>query len=180
MKTLPVEKQRVLQQDLQTLESLQIRYKERPDNAGIFTQLIGQQILLGDHLRDAIESVKVKVRAQYRITDLCMISILLYEMQGLALSPSSGNLHFHLLHQQQQQQALAQQQQQQQRLLEAEQQVRYHIIIIQEWLSGLVFRLSLFQPNNSAYDLWCVRSYTELMCSLHGDKATLIHKKCGH
>lgn len=62
VKTLPAEKQKVLQQDLQKLELLQNRRKEKPGNASILTQLIGQQMLLSDHLKDAIDIVKVKVR----------------------------------------------------------------------------------------------------------------------
>lgn len=62
MKALPAEKQKLLQKDLQELELLQARRKEKPGNASILTQLIGQQMLLSDHLRDAIDIVKVKVR----------------------------------------------------------------------------------------------------------------------
>ena len=61
IKTLPAEKQKTLQQDLKYLEHLQLRLKGRPGNDSILTQLIGQQILLSDHLRDAIDCVKVKV-----------------------------------------------------------------------------------------------------------------------
>lgn len=73
VKALPAEKQKVLQQDLHKLELLQTRRKEKPGNASILTQLIGQQMLLSDHLRDAIDIVKVKVRAHNSTpTYLCM------------------------------------------------------------------------------------------------------------
>ena len=61
MKALPPEKQKILQKDLQKLEQLQNRRKERPGNVTVITQLIGQQMLLSDHLRDAIDIIKVKV-----------------------------------------------------------------------------------------------------------------------
>lgn len=61
IKTLPAEKQKTLQQDLKNLEQLQLRLKDRPGNDSILTRLIGQQILLSDHLKDAIDCVKVKV-----------------------------------------------------------------------------------------------------------------------
>ena len=62
VKALPAEKQKELQGDLQKLEMLQNKRKEKPSNANVLMQLIGQQMLLSDHLRDAISIVKVKVR----------------------------------------------------------------------------------------------------------------------
>ena len=61
IKSLPTDKQKVLQQDLKHLEQLQTRHREKPGNTSILTQLIGQQTLLSDHLRNAIDHVKVKV-----------------------------------------------------------------------------------------------------------------------
>lgn len=61
VKHLPPEKQKELQKGLQNLEHLQTCRKEKPRNAGILAQLIGEQMLLCDHLRDAINHVKVKV-----------------------------------------------------------------------------------------------------------------------
>ena len=61
VKHLPVERQKELQKGLRNLEYLQICRKEKPGNASVLAQLIGEQMLLCDHLRDAIYHVKVKV-----------------------------------------------------------------------------------------------------------------------
>jgi hypothetical protein len=58
VKVLPVAKQSVLQGDLRNLEELQRRQKKLPGNVTVLTQLIGQQMLLSDHLREAIALVK--------------------------------------------------------------------------------------------------------------------------
>ena len=59
VKALPVVKQSILQRDMQNLEQLRRRQREMPGNVGVLTQLIGQQMLLSDHLKDAIDLVKV-------------------------------------------------------------------------------------------------------------------------
>ena len=62
VKALPPEKQKVLQQDLSNLGELQCLSREMDNNGGVLTQLMGQQMLLSEHLKDAIDFVKVQVR----------------------------------------------------------------------------------------------------------------------
>ncbi|CAI8053301.1 hypothetical protein GBAR_LOCUS29145 [Geodia barretti] len=58
VKVLPLAKQSILQGDLRNLEELQRRQKKLPGKVTVLTQLIGQQMLLSDHLREAIALVK--------------------------------------------------------------------------------------------------------------------------
>ena len=66
VKNLPTEKQKVLQKDLQKLEKLQNKREERRGDVSVLMQLIGQQMLLSEHLKDAIEIVRIKVSGAER------------------------------------------------------------------------------------------------------------------
>ena len=59
-KTLSPELQKMLQQDLQKLEQLQTMLKENQGNQSLQTQLLGQQMLLFEHLTEAKESIDTK------------------------------------------------------------------------------------------------------------------------
>ena len=67
VKVLPLAKQSILQGDLRNLEELQRRQKKLPGKVTVLTQLIGQQMLLSDHLREAIALVKVHCLAEYNV-----------------------------------------------------------------------------------------------------------------
>lgn len=57
-KTLAPELQKMLQQDLQKLEQLQTMLRANQGNQSLQTQLLGQQVLLSEHLTEAMESIK--------------------------------------------------------------------------------------------------------------------------
>jgi hypothetical protein len=59
-KTLAPEQQKMLQQDLQKLEQLQTMLRTNQGNPSLQTQLLGQQVLLSEHLTEAMESIKPK------------------------------------------------------------------------------------------------------------------------
>ena len=95
VKSLPAPQQKLLQQDLQKLEQLQTRRKENPNALSLQMQLIGQQMLLCEHLRNA--SIAITQGAQVTPSRLVQ-------------SQSAQNLKLQML--QQQQQAIAEQQRQ--------------------------------------------------------------------
>lgn len=59
LKTLPAEKQSLLQRDLKILAQLEVKRKHMPGNISFATQLMGQQMLLTDHLKETIEFLNV-------------------------------------------------------------------------------------------------------------------------
>ena len=59
VKALPTMQQGILKRDVQNLEVIQRKQKDTPGNVNILTQLIGQQMILIDHLKDAIDSITV-------------------------------------------------------------------------------------------------------------------------
>lgn len=89
VKALPAKQQTILQNDLQKLEQLQTKLRYRQGNPDLQMQLLGQQMVLCEHLREAQGAVVVK--------------------PAIAQSSAGQNLQLQLL--QQQQQALAEQQQ---------------------------------------------------------------------
>ena len=108
VKVLPSKQQTILQQDLQKLEQLQTKLRYKQGSQSLQMQLLGQQMLLCEHLKEAQKLVTAK--------------------PSLLQSPSGQSLRLQML--QQQQQALAEQQhrllmeadQQRQMMLAAEQQ----------------------------------------------------------
>ena len=80
VKVLPVGKQSILQRDLKTLEQIQRKQKDMPGDVTIHTQLIGQQMLLIDHLRESIDLVKVCIIIYYKSFVLkgCLITCVKY------------------------------------------------------------------------------------------------------
>lgn len=108
VKSLPPDNQKTLQADLQKLEVLQAKRKEKPEDLTSQMQLLGQQMLLCEHLKEA----------QAHVTSLPA------SPTRMVPSQSAHSLKIQML--QEQQQILAQQQAQlyieQQRQLEAEQQ----------------------------------------------------------
>ncbi len=111
VKSLPPDNQKILHSDLQKLEILQAKRKEKPGDLTSQMQLLGQQMLLCEHLKEA----------QAEITTNAQLS---KSPSGHVHSQSAHNIKLQVL--QEQQQILAQQQRQilfeQQRQLEAEQQ----------------------------------------------------------
>ena len=61
VKNLPAEKRSTLQNDLKKIEKLQQTRKEKRGDTGVLMQMIGLQMLLSEHLKEAIETVKTKV-----------------------------------------------------------------------------------------------------------------------
>ena len=104
MKALPEQQQSALQKDLEKLEQLQAKLRYKPDDQSLQMQLLGQQMLLCEHLKEAQQ--------------------LVISRPGLANSMSGQNIQLQMI--QQQQQALAEHQRQllfdQQRQMQAEQQ----------------------------------------------------------
>lgn len=56
-KSLPVHQHKMLQQDLQVLEQLQTKLKNTPGDQTLQMQLLGQQTLLIDHLKEITEEL---------------------------------------------------------------------------------------------------------------------------
>ena len=106
LKSLPSLQQQILQQDLQKLEQLQSRLSNKPGNQSLQMQLLGQQMLLCEHLKEAEQLLSRNVAP------------------SLVHSQSAQSLKLQML--QQQQQAIAEQQRQilldQHRQFELEQQ----------------------------------------------------------
>lgn len=61
LKTLPTLQQKVLQADLSKLQDLQSRLKETPGHRELQVQLVGQQMMLTEHLREIQESLSHKL-----------------------------------------------------------------------------------------------------------------------
>ncbi len=109
VKALSPDLQKTLQGDLQKLEILQAKRKEKPGDLTSQMQLLGQQMLLCEHLKEAQAEVTRNAQAA------------LMSPSGITHSRSAQNIKLHML--QEQQQVLAQQIfVEQQRQIEAEQQ----------------------------------------------------------
>ncbi len=91
VKALPTQHQTVLQKDLEKLEQLQAKLRHKQGDQNLQMQLLGQQLLLCEHLKEAQQVIASR--------------------SDLGLSPSGQNIQLQII-QQQQQAALAQQQQQ--------------------------------------------------------------------
>ena len=117
--SLPAQQQKILHQDLQKLEQVQTKLKDKPGNQSLQMQLIGQQMLLCEHLKE----VQMALNPQ-QLPSLGL---------SLAQNPSAQKLQMI----QQQQQILAEQQRQlyteQQRKLEAEQQYQLAVAAEQQY-----------------------------------------------
>lgn len=125
-KSLQVHQHTMLQQDLQKLEQLQTKLKNTPDDQTLQMQLLGQQTLLIEHLKEIIEELEggrkeiVKSKSSHSIKSSV-------GKDGQLDTQQHQLHHQHQLQQQMQLQALADQQRQQMliehhRQLEAEQQ----------------------------------------------------------
>ena len=79
VKVLPAAKQSILQRDLRNLEEIQRKQKEMPGNVTVLTQLIGQQMLLSDHLKEAIAIVKVYILC-FKASKLCVIKTIVLSL----------------------------------------------------------------------------------------------------
>lgn len=117
LKSLPPQQQQVLQQDLQKLEQLQARLSDKPGNQSLQMQLLGQQMLLCEHLKETQQALSGSIALNQPVLSGSVAP-------NLVPSPSAQNLKLQML--QYQQQALAEQQRQilldQQRQYEVEQQ----------------------------------------------------------
>ena len=74
IKNLPAEKRSALQNDLKKIEKLQQMRKEKRGDTSVLMQMIGLQMLLSEHLKEAIETVKTKVGRGARVKKVCIIS----------------------------------------------------------------------------------------------------------
>ena len=63
LKALPAAQQGILRRDLQNLESIQRKQHDMPGNVTLLSQLLGQQLILTDHLREAIAFMKVRFKS---------------------------------------------------------------------------------------------------------------------
>ena len=111
MKSLPPQQQKVLEKDLRKLEAIQDRLSEKRGNQDLQMQLLGQQMLLFEHLKEIQTSLQVKPMMAANVPTM-----------SLSHSPQSGNVALQVL--QQQQQMLTEQVyvEQQRQMLMAEQQ----------------------------------------------------------
>lgn len=133
-KTLAPDLQKMLQQDLQKLEQLQTMLRNNQGNQGLQTQLLGQQVLLSEHLTEAKESIKSKdsqpspsptslpgamnTPSNYRLQMLQQQALAAeHQMQAIA-----AEQHMQMLAADQQRQMMLAAEQQRQMVLAAEQQ----------------------------------------------------------
>ena len=114
--SLPEELQKTLQQDLQKLETLQTKLKNEPGNQPVQMQLLGQQMLLCEHLRETHQELE---KQRNQSSQNVRLQMLQQQQQAIAAEQQRWLLY-------EQQQALAQHQ-----LLAAEQQRQFQMAQLQ-------------------------------------------------